>query len=69
MARAVQVARADPEGARVAPAGARAGLGVARVVPTAVQVAPEGDRAGLEVARVVPAGTNDPALGTGGIKN
>ena len=54
MARAVQVARADPEGDR----GGRVALVEDRVVP-----------AGLAAARVVPAGTSDPAVGAGGIKN
>jgi hypothetical protein len=63
VARAVQVARADPaapEGARMAPAGAR-------VAPAEARVAPEVDRAGLGVARVVPAGTSDPAVSACGL--
>jgi hypothetical protein len=62
VARAVQVARADPADPEVdrvapaAPAGARADLGVDRVAP-----------AGLGVARVVPAGTSDPAVSACGL--
>ena len=68
MARAVQVARAvpaEPEEDQVVPTGPVED----RVVLAGAQVAPAEVRAVLEVAQVVPAGTIDPALGAGGIKN
>ena len=51
MARAVQAARADPAGVRVAPAGDQ-------VVPAG----PEEDRVARAEARAVPVGTSDPAV-------